>query len=59
MSKFEQIGVSYQYNANSILAAKRSFEYSCERCCTKGNHLECDRCAIAVAHNLVITYLIK
>ena len=59
MSKFEEIGVSYQYNANTVNAAKRSFECSCERCCTKGMRLECARCAIAVAHDIVVALLNK
>ena len=54
MSKFEQVGVNLQYNAESRGKANKAFEYSCNACCSKGNHLDCDRCAIAVAHNLVI-----
>lgn len=51
MTKFEQVGVNYQNDAEQ---ANRSFRYSCECCCTRGMHIECDRCAIAVAHNLTI-----
>ena len=54
MTKFEQVGVNYQNNAESKEQANRSFRYSCECCCTRGMHIECDRCAIAVAHNLTI-----
>ena len=54
MTKFEQIGVNYQNDAESKEQANRSFRYSCECCCTRGMHIECDRCAIAVAHNLTI-----
>ena len=54
MTKFEQVGVNYQNDAESKEQANRSFRYSCECCCTRGMHSECDRCAIAVAHNLTI-----
>ena len=54
MTKFEQVGVNYQNNAESKEQANRSFRYSCECCCTRGLRIECDRCAIAVAHNLTI-----
>ena len=54
MTKFEQIGVNYQNDAESKEQANRSFRYSCECCCTRGLRIECDRCAIAVAHNLII-----
>ena len=56
MTKFEQVGVNYQYNANSIEHANKSFEYSCNCCCHKGMRIDCDRCAIAHAHNLVVAY---
>ena len=54
MTKFEQVGVNYQNDAESKEQANRSFRYSCECCCTRGLRIECDRCAIAVAHNLII-----
>lgn len=54
MTKFEQIGVGYQYGAQSKEDANRSFAYSCKCCCQRGMRIECDRCAIDIAHNLVI-----
>lgn len=54
MTKFEQVGVNYQNDAESKEQANRSFRYSCECCCTRGLRIEYDRCAIAVAHNLTI-----
>lgn len=54
MTKFEQVGVNYQNDAESKEQANRSFRYSCKCCCTRGLRIECDRCAIAVAHNLTI-----
>ena len=56
MTKFETVGVNYQYNANNIKEANRSFEYSCNCCCNKGMRLDCDRCAIAHTHALVVAY---
>lgn len=54
MTKFEQVGVNYQYDAKSIEQANKSFAYSCNCCCNKGMRLDCDRCAIAATHNLVV-----
>lgn len=54
MTKFEQTGTNYQNSAETKEQANRSFHYSCECCCTRGLHIECDRCAIAVAHSLTI-----
>lgn len=56
MTKFEQTGVNMQYEAiNKDMAIKR-FARSCECCCTKGVHIECDRCAIATVHKMVVAY---
>ena len=54
MTKFEQIGVNYQYDAIDKADANRYFKYSCNCCCQRGMRIECDRCAIAVAHDLVV-----
>lgn len=54
MTKFEQVGVNYQYAAVTKHDALKSFQYSCRCCCERGMRINCDRCAIAVAHNLVV-----
>ena len=54
MTKFEQVGVNFQYAAETKEQARRSFDYSCTCCCNRGMRIECDRCAIAVAHKNVI-----
>ena len=41
MTRFEQIGVDRQYDANNINEATREFQNSCNRCCSKGMHLDC------------------
>lgn len=56
MTKFERIGVSYQNEAESKKQAQKSFAYSCNCCCTRGIHIDCDKCAIAQAHHLTIAY---
>ena len=56
MTKFETIGINYQYEARNKHEANKSFEHSCKCCCEKGMHIECDRCAIAQAHSLIIAY---
>ena len=38
----------------SIADANKSFEHSCNCCCHKGMHLDCDRCAISAVHNMVV-----
>lgn len=54
MTKFEQVGVNYQYDAESKHQAQKSFTYSCNCCCAKGMRIDCDKCAIAQAHYLAI-----
>ena len=56
MTKFEQVGVNYQHDANSILEANKAFKHSCSCCCNKGIKLECDKCAIAHVHDMVLAY---
>lgn len=54
MCKFETIGVERQYSSVTREDANRNFRISCNICCSRGMHLECDRCAINVAHDLMI-----
>ena len=54
MTKFEQVGANYQYLSNTKEEAGRNFRYSCRCCCERGMRIECDRRAIAVAHDIVI-----
>lgn len=56
MTKFEQVGINYQYNATSIREANKAFQHSCDCCCHKGMHLDCDHCAISHVHSLVVAY---
>ena len=58
MSRFEKEGVDRQYGAMTINAAKRAFQYSCNRCGSTGRHNNCKRCAIADAHNNVIRFVL-
>ena len=54
MTKFEQVGVNMQYDSPTREVANKKFSRSCECCCNKGMHIECDHCAIATVHSLVI-----
>lgn len=54
MTKFESIGVEFQFDATNKRAARSSFRYSCSVCCRHGMRIECDRCAIARAHEIVM-----
>ncbi len=54
MTKFESVGVNMQYNAVSKEIAIKRFSRSCEVCCNKGMHIDCDRCSISCVHKLVI-----
>lgn len=56
MIKFERVGVNFQHEATSKEQANKAFKYSCDCCCNKGIRLECDRCAIAHVHSLVMAY---
>lgn len=49
-TKFETIGVERQYESVSAFESNRNFRISCNICCRKGLHINCDKCAIAVAH---------
>lgn len=57
MTKFEVIGVRFQNNAKTKKEAEKQFAYSCNCCCMRGMHIECDRCAIEVAHHRVVIEL--
>ena len=54
MTKFEQVGINYQYDARTKEEAARALRYSCRCCCERGMNIKCDRCGIEQAHNLVI-----
>ena len=54
MTKFEQIGINIQLSATSKEDALKKFNHSCNLCCYKGMHIDCDHCAIAVTHNQLI-----
>lgn len=54
MTKFEQIGVNYQYDATSKEQCNKAFQHSCNCCVSRGMHIECDRCAINYVHNLMV-----
>lgn len=56
MTKFEQVGINWQYEANNIHEANHAFAHSCDCCCSKGIHITCDRCCIAHVHGLVTAY---
>ncbi len=54
MTKFETIGVELQHDSEDSRESVKRFLYSCRVCCTKGIHLECDRCAIAATHKMML-----
>ena len=56
MTKFEQIGINRLYDAINKEEAIKTFSRSCEICCTKGVHIQCDHCAIAATYNMIIAY---
>lgn len=56
MTKFEQRGVEFQYEACCKQDAEKSFRYSCSVCCSRGMHIECDRCAIRATHEMTMAY---
>ncbi len=54
MTKFEQIGIQRQLDADSKKEAMKAFRHSCDVCCNKGMHILCDKCAIAHVNREVI-----
>lgn len=54
MTKFEQVGVNMQYDSLTKEMAIKRFTRSCECCCNKGIHIDCDKCSIATVHQLVV-----
>lgn len=56
MTKFEQVGINFQYDASTKEQAIKSFNISCNICCCKGMRIDCDRCAIAETHSLIMAY---
>ncbi len=56
MTKFEQVGINYQYSALTKEEAQKSFSYSCKCCCNKGMRLDCDKCNISHVHSMVMAF---
>jgi len=54
MTRFEEIGVDRQWDARNPWQAKKQLEISCELCCNKGLRIQCTRCQIQNAHELVM-----
>lgn len=54
MTKFEQVGCNMQYDSATKEEAIKKFSRSCECCCYKGMHIDCNKCAIETVHKLVI-----
>lgn len=56
MTKFEQRGINFQYDATAKEQAQKYFQYSCDCCCNKGMRIDCDHCAISYTHKMVVAY---
>ena len=54
MTKFEQVGINFQYDAPTTEAAIKSFKYSCACCCNKGMRFDCARCAIVNTPAMIV-----
>ena len=54
MTKFDQVGVTFQCDAPTREAALKAFHSSCRCCGTKGMRIDCDRCAIANTHAMIM-----
>lgn len=55
MTKFETIGIERQYESASKYESNRNFRISCNICCNRGMRIDCSKCSIAFAHDLVIS----
>ena len=56
MTKFESVGINRQYASENKREANEAFQHSCNCCCHKGIHIDCDKCAIEYVHNMVVAY---
>ena len=54
MTKFEQVGINFQQTSRTKEEAMQRFEHSCNICCYRGMHIDCDKCGIAVCNKMVI-----
>ena len=55
--KFIELSIRYQNAASTKEEAVKNFERSCNICCNRGLHLDCDRCQVSVVHNMTIAVL--
>lgn len=58
MTGFERRGCEIQMDSQTVPEATRNFEYSCRVCCNRGIRIDCDRCAIAIAHENVVAAIL-
>ena len=56
MTKFEQVGINHLMDSNCKEEANKTFKLSCDLCCNRGMHINCDRCAIAFNHSMIIAF---
>lgn len=54
MTRFEEIGVERQWDSTNPWQAEKQKEISCKLCVNKGLRIECTRCHIEAAHDLVL-----
>lgn len=54
MTKFETIGVQYQRESCSKEESDYNFKNSCRCCTSRGMQINCNKCAIAAAHDQTI-----
>lgn len=59
MIKFEQVGVNLQNESETVKEAQSKFARSCDICCNRGLHIDCDRCFIAASHKLTVAALME
>lgn len=57
MTHFERIGREWQESAMNTFQAQKSFRRSCDICCERGYHIDCDQCEIRQAHNIQMDVL--
>lgn len=54
MMKFERVAINLQYESATVEEATNKFSHSCDICCSRGLHIDCDKCLIAEAHRLTV-----
>lgn len=55
--KFITFSIEKQQQSDTIQESNRMFNISCNICCNRGLHIDCEKCPIKAAHSMTIAIL--